>query len=146
MPRVIIADANCLILLEKIGALHLLHQLYGQLLMTDTVAAEYGLSLPTWVVVQAVQNARQVQVLALTLDPGEVSAIALALKQPECLLIIDEQRARGVAQQLGLAITGSLGVLLEAKKKRISARHKTFIGGNRGHKFSPQCCVGAGRA
>ncbi|RZK30131.1 MAG: DUF3368 domain-containing protein [Hymenobacter sp.] len=116
MPPVIIADASCLILLEKIGALHLLHQLYGQVLVTDIVAAEYGLPLPTWVAVRAVQNDRQTQVLALTLDPGEASAIALALEHPECLLIIDERRGRGVAQQLGLPITGTLGVLLEAKK------------------------------
>lgn len=44
MPPVIIADASCLILLEKIGELHLLHQLYGYLLVTDVVAAEYGLA------------------------------------------------------------------------------------------------------
>ncbi|RZK18100.1 MAG: DUF3368 domain-containing protein [Hymenobacter sp.] len=116
MPPVIIADASCLILLEKIDALHLLHQLYGHLLVTDVVAAEYGLPLPAWVAVRAVQDARQTQVLALTLDPGEASAIALALEHPECLLIIDERRGRSVAQQLRLTITGTLGVLLEAKK------------------------------
>lgn len=116
MPPVIIADASCLILLEKIGALELLHQLYNYLLVTDVVAAEYGLPLPAWVTVRAVQDARQAQVLALTLDQGEASAIALALEQPECLLIIDERRGRSVAQQLGIPITGTLGVLLEAKK------------------------------
>lgn len=116
MPPVIIADASCLILLEKIGALHLLHQLYGHLLVTDVVAAEYGLPLPAWVTVRAVQDARQTQLLVLTLDPGEASAIALALEHPECLLIIDERRGRSVARQLRLSITGTLGVLLEAKK------------------------------
>lgn len=116
MPPVIIADASCLILLEKIGALELLHQLYGQLLVTDVVAAEYGLPLPAWVAVRAVQNARQTQVLALTLDAGEASALALALEHSNCLLIIDERRGRSVAQQLRLSITGTLGVLLEAKK------------------------------
>lgn len=117
MPPVIVADASCLILLEKIGALHLLPQLYGRLLVTDVVAAEYGLPLPTWVTVRSVRYARQAQVLALTLDPGEASAIALALEHSECLLIIDERRGRHVAQQLRLTITGTLGVLLEAKKR-----------------------------
>ena len=116
MPPVIIADASCLILLEKIGALHLLQYLYGHLQVTEIVAAEYGLALPAWIAVQTVQDARRTQVLALTLDPGEASAIALALEYPECLLIIDERRGRSVAQQLRLAITGTLGVLLEAKK------------------------------
>ena len=68
MPPVIIADASCLILLEKIGALGLLQQLYGQLLVTDIVAAEYGLPLPPWMAVRAVQDTRQVQLLTLTLD------------------------------------------------------------------------------
>ncbi|RZK21854.1 MAG: DUF3368 domain-containing protein [Hymenobacter sp.] len=116
MPPVIIADASCLILLEKIGALHLLHQLYDHLLVTDVVAAEYGLPLPAWVAVRAVQDVRQTQLLMLTLDPGEASTIALALEHPECLLIIDERRGRSVAQQLRLSVTGTLGVLLEAKK------------------------------
>jgi len=116
MQPVIIADASCLILLDKIGALHLLHQLYGHLLVTDVVAAEYGLPLPAWVAVRPVQDVRQTQVLALTLDLGEASAIALALEHPECLLIMDERRGRNVAQQLRLIVTGTLGVLLEAKK------------------------------
>ena len=46
MPPVIIADASCLILLEKIGALELLPQLFGRITVTDTVAAEYGIPLP----------------------------------------------------------------------------------------------------
>ena len=53
MPPVIIADASCLILLEKIGALELLRQLFGHITITDIVAAEYGLLLPEWVAVQA---------------------------------------------------------------------------------------------
>lgn len=109
MPPVVIADASCLILLEKIGALELLQQLFGQVLVTDVVAREYGLPLPAWLQVTAVQSPRQVQLLALTLDPGEASAIALALEQPDSLLIIDERRGRAVAQQLQLNTTCLFG-------------------------------------
>ncbi len=63
------------------------------------------------------QNPRQVQLLALTLDQGEASAIALALEQIDCLLIIDERRGRSVAQQLQLNVTGTLGILLQAKQQ-----------------------------
>ena len=94
MPPVIIADASCLILLEKIGALDLLPQLFGCTTVMDIVAEEYGLPLPEWVAVQVAQDARQLQRLALTLDLGEASAIALALEQVECLLIMDERRGR----------------------------------------------------
>jgi predicted nucleic acid-binding protein len=116
MPPVIIADASCLILLAKIGALDLLRQLYGQVLVTDVVASEYGLPLPTWIGVQPARDERQVQLLALTLDRGEASAIALALEQVDALLIMDERRGRNVARQLQLAVTGTLGILLEAKQ------------------------------
>ena len=104
MPPVIIADASCLILLDKIGALELLRQLFGRITVTDIIAAEYGHPLPEWVAVQAAQDTRQQQLLALTLDQGEASAIALALEQPECLLIMDERRGRQVAQQLQLIV------------------------------------------
>ena len=115
MPPVIIADASCLILLEKIGALELLPQLFGRIIVTDIVAAEYGLPLPEWVAVQTVQDASKLQLLALTLDRGEASAIALALEQTECLLLMDERRGRQVALRLQLPVVGTLGILLRAK-------------------------------
>ncbi|OGX83646.1 DUF3368 domain-containing protein [Hymenobacter coccineus] len=127
MPPVIIADASCLILLEKIEALALLQQLFGRIVVTDIVAEEYGLPLPEWVTVQAVQDARQLQLLALTLDRGEASAIALALEQAECLLIIDERRGRQVAQRLQLTVTGTLGLLIQAKKRGLILAIKPLL-------------------
>ena len=82
MPPVIIADASCLILLEKIGALPLLQKLFGRVLITETVADEFGIPLPQWISTRQPQNARQLQLLELSLDPGEASAIALALEYP----------------------------------------------------------------
>lgn len=117
MPPVIIADASCLIILEKIEALDLLRQLYGKVLVTDVVASEYGLPLPGWIATQTASDARQVQLLMLTLDQGEASSIALALEQIDCLLIMDERRGRTIAQQLNLTITGTLGILLSAKQQ-----------------------------
>ncbi len=48
-----------MILLEKIGALELLAQLFGRITVTDIVATEYGLPLPEWIAVQAAQDVRQ---------------------------------------------------------------------------------------
>jgi predicted nucleic acid-binding protein len=127
MPPVIIADASCLILLEKIGALELLSQLFGRITVTDMVAAEYGLPLPEWVAVQAVRDARRLQFLTLTLDRGEASSIALALEQADCLLIMDERRGRLVAQRLQLNVTGTLGVLLQAKNRGVIVAVKPFL-------------------
>lgn len=56
MPKNIVADTSCLILLEKIGELDVLHKLFGRITITETVAEEYGSSLPDWVKVQKLKN------------------------------------------------------------------------------------------
>ncbi|RTQ50201.1 DUF3368 domain-containing protein [Hymenobacter gummosus] len=127
MPPVIIADASCLILLEKIGALELLPRLFGRITVTDIVAAEYGLPLPEWAAVKVNQDASQLQLLSLTLDRGEASAIALALEQSDCLLIMDERRGRQVAFRLHLPVVGTLGILLRAKSSGLIGAIKPLL-------------------
>ena len=51
----------------------------------------------------------------MQVDKGEASAIALALETPGSTLIIDDYRARKVAQKLNLKFTGTIGVLVKAK-------------------------------
>ena len=46
-------------------------------------------------------------------------AIALALEFKGSILIIDGYKARKFAEQLGLTITGTLGVIIRAKQKGI---------------------------
>jgi predicted nucleic acid-binding protein len=116
MQPVIISDTSCLILLDKIGELHLLQQLFGTICTTQTVADEFGGTLPDWISIQNPQNETYQRVLEASVDRGEASAIALALEQQDCLLIIDEFKGRRLARQLGLTITGTLGVLVEAKQ------------------------------
>lgn len=119
MERVVIADASCLIVLEKIGELNLLFKTFGQVIITPQVQSEFGLTLPEWVVVEPVQNEELFFDLLQQLDPGEASAIALALESAGSLLIIDEKRGRQVAKSYGLVTVGTLGVLLEAKRMAV---------------------------
>jgi predicted nucleic acid-binding protein len=51
------------------------------------------------------------------LDKGEASAIALASEHENSLLFIDEIKGRKAAKEMGINVTGSLGVLVAAKKK-----------------------------
>ena len=55
------------------------------------------------------------QLLELQIDKGESSAIALALEIPDCTIIIDDSKARKIANQLALTYTGTIGVIVKAK-------------------------------
>ena len=55
-------------------------------------------------------------ILVTHLDIGEASAIALALEAHVRLVAIDERRGRLIARDVGLTVTGSLGLLLRAKR------------------------------
>lgn len=53
------------------------------------------------------------------LGQGEASSIALASQMKNSLLIIDEKKGRIAALKHGISIIGSLGVLVEAKRKGV---------------------------
>ena len=52
----------------------------------------------------------------VTQDAGESEAIAMSLEWPADLLIMDESSGRAMARNLNIRITGTLGVLLKAKR------------------------------
>ena len=54
--KIVITDASCFILLDKIGGLDLLNSLYKHIITTPEIAAEYKKRLPKWVEVISVTN------------------------------------------------------------------------------------------
>lgn len=86
MPEIVIADASCLIALTKIDALDVLRRLYGTVLTTSVVAAEFGKPLPEWVRLEDAHDDQRQWELTTRIDAGESSAIALALENPAALL------------------------------------------------------------
>ena len=58
-------------------------------------------------------------ILCNLVDPGEASLLALALEIPDCVLILDDRKARRLAANLQLRMTGLIGVLLRAKQQGI---------------------------
>ena len=46
MPKTIIADTSCFIILTNIGELELLYQVYGQITTTIDIVSEFGETLP----------------------------------------------------------------------------------------------------
>ena len=65
--------------------------------------------------------------LALALDLGEAEALALALEIKADMVLLDESAARLQARQLGLAHTGVLGVLRQARQMNRIASLKVEI-------------------
>lgn len=112
--EVVIADTSCLILLDKIGELQLLQSLFQRVTITEEIAAEFGQQLPDWFTIRSVGKVNFQY--ALDLDIGEASAITLALELDSVLLVLDDYKARKVAQKAGLDITGTLGLFLKAKQ------------------------------
>jgi hypothetical protein len=53
--------------------------------------------------------------LALDLGTGELGAMALALENPDRILLLDDALARRTAEAAGLEVWGTLRLLLEAK-------------------------------
>jgi hypothetical protein len=115
MPKTIISDTSCFIILANIRELDLLHKVYGQILTTIDIANEYGEVLPEWVTIATVTDKYRQQLLEMQIDKGESSAIALALETPDCSLILDDYKARKIAERLGISFTGTIGVIIKAK-------------------------------
>ncbi len=126
-PKTIIADTSCFIILTNIGELQLLQQVYGTVVTTPEIAAEFGFDLPDWIVVEAVQDTLRQQLLELQVDKGEASALSLALEKPSCRIILDDYRARRAAEALHLEYTGTLGVIVRAKLDGILTSVKPIL-------------------
>ncbi|MBI4931876.1 MAG: DUF3368 domain-containing protein [Bacteroidetes bacterium] len=127
MPKTIISDTSCFIVLASIGELDLLRKTYGQILTTLEVASEFGQPLPDWIEIKSPVDKSRQQNLEIQLDKGEASAIALAIETPGSTLILDDYKARSIAEKLGLEITGTIGVIVKAKLKGIIPSIKPIL-------------------
>ena len=105
----------------------MLHKLYGQIITTIDIAIEYGEILPEWVEIATVVDKYKQQLLELQIDKGESSAIALALETPNSTIILDDYKARKIAQQLGINYTGTIGVIIKAKLNGIIPSIKPIL-------------------
>jgi predicted nucleic acid-binding protein len=115
------------VILTNIGELDLLHRVYGQIVTTPEIAAEFGEPLPEWVEIAAVTDKYKQQLLEMQIDKGESSAIALALETPSSTIILDDYKARRIAEHLGLVYTGTIGVIIKAKLKGIIPSVKPLL-------------------
>ncbi len=113
----IISDSSCLILLNKIGELRLLADVFETVIITQAIANEYSDHVPDWIQIRNPENTDLQKAIELNLDKGESSAIAFSFEISYPLLILDDLKARKYASKLGISYTGTLGVILLGKEK-----------------------------
>lgn len=125
MPEVI-ANTSPLQYLFQLDLLHLLPDFYGEVSVPVGVVQEVrsglarGVALPDldslqWLRICEPRNAA-VLPLAASLGAGEREVLALAVESVDPLVILDDALARRFAVRLRLRLTGTLGLLLKAKK------------------------------
>jgi predicted nucleic acid-binding protein len=125
--RKIIVDTSCLIILSKIKELPLLKLLYGEVLITDIIAKEFDGPLPDWIIVCPIKINENVFLFEKRIDKGEASAIILALEIPNSIIIIDDFKGRALAKELGIKVTGTMGVIISAKNKKLIPSIKPIL-------------------
>jgi len=126
-----VADTGPLLVFAKLQRLHLLAELYTEILIPQavfheavTVGQERGyadavllqtfVSSHPWPVVPLVVVDETLA--GAQLGTGEQQAISIA-KAQGMLLLIDDMDARHVAEQVGVTTRGSLGVLVQAHRQ-----------------------------
>lgn len=121
----VVCNTSPLLFLAKIQRLALLAALYQAIRIPVAVLAEvHGKADDAAAQIQALNatppfgvQAATASTLArvpATLGAGERAALALALDTAADLVILDDQEGRRLARALGLAVTGTAGVLVEA--------------------------------
>jgi predicted nucleic acid-binding protein len=122
-----IADSGPLICLARINQLELLPRLFSKTLVPPEVWDEvtvrgqghpgaYEVSQATWLTIQA-PDPQLVKPLSILVDAGEAEAIALAQTTADCTILLDDARARKIAQRLNIKQLGTIGLLLRAKRR-----------------------------
>lgn len=126
---IVVSNTSPIINLACVGQLDLLRQIHGSIVIPEAVFTEIAIAgagepgaeevrRSPWIMRRQVTQRPLVNVLRLELDAGEAEALACALELNADLVLLDERRAREVAQRLGLRFIGLLGILIEAQRQR----------------------------
>ena len=123
----VFSNTTPLIALAAINQLELLPRLFDQIYLTDEVMGECAaggrIFVPnlhelSWVINTTFRQSIAPHIL-LELDLGEKSTILAAQEHHADLVLIDEKLGRNVAEYLGLRVSGTLGILLKAKRENL---------------------------
>ena len=122
--RKVISNTTPLIGLADIGCFDVLQKLYKEIMIPAAVHEEVK-SEPArtlvrnsdFIHVYPVKDSQSRKMFSSRLHAGEVEVMLLAEERQADLLIMDDNAAKKTAKFLGFKVTGTLGILLKAKKE-----------------------------
>lgn len=132
-----VADSGPLIGLVRIGQIELLPRMFSEIIAPPEVWHEvtvkgrglpgaYEISQIKWITIQP-PSPQLVQPLSILVDAGEAQAIALAQTTPDCIILLDDARARKIAARLNIKQIGTIGLLLRAKRMGLIEKIRPHI-------------------
>lgn len=134
--RKVVSNTTPIIALIKLNRLDILEYLYGQIHIPLAVYQEIkagrtkgyyqDISKINWINIARITDQQAVRYF-LDLDDGEAEAIVLATEIKADLIILDEKLGRCHANHAGLNVTGTIGVLIKAKKEGLIPKLKPLL-------------------
>ena len=128
MPTV--SNTSPLLNLAIIGRLDLIRAQFGSVLVPPAVVEECRLEEGRpgssalrqaiekgWIVEKKPSDDPLIRTLGQDLDLGESEAITLAVEKEAGLILLDEREGRRRARNVGLEVTGALGILARADRR-----------------------------
>lgn len=132
---IVVSDTTPIISLMKTRQLELLQKLFGVVYIPEAVYRELTenetfseevrmVQECEFLYVEEVDNGKSVTILRnfTGLDAGESEAIILADEKHSDVLLMDEHKGRQVAKKMGIAITGTIGILTQAFDEEMLTR------------------------
>ena len=134
----VVTNATALIGLSRIGRLSLIKDLFGQVYVSQRVYDELvkkGKGKPgadviekaKWLIPRPPKNILALAALESILDLGEASTIVVGVEIKADIVILDEKMARGIAEYMGLKVVGTIGILIECKRRGLIQRVRPLL-------------------
>jgi predicted nucleic acid-binding protein len=129
---IVVSNTSPITNLAAIGQFDLLRELYGSLVIAQSVWQELNakgevwpgrdeVARASWVEHRKAEHPALILALRRDLNEGEAETLALAVELGADLVLLDEKEGRHAAQRLGLQVIGVIGILLEAKSQGLIA-------------------------
>jgi len=136
--RPIVCDTTLLLYLGRIEQIRLLPALFELIYVPEPVVAELDMGRLIrrdtidprkldWAKIVSVSE-RDIEALPPNrLGIGERAVIAYVQCAPNCWAGLDDRQARGLAEDLGLGVVGTIGVLLRAKRSELISNARPLL-------------------